>query len=198
MRRIAGLWVVCVLWATLTWAASARPKGPKPKAERLEVWAERIEYHSDTGKFTFVGNVTVIKGTLRVDCKDMEGFVDPKTRRIHKVRALGNVRMMTVAEAKAGAGGRRPKAVPAGPDAWRAASGKADYDLRVGRLVLSGKHGDARPRLWRADGYGEADKIVFVPGKGEYELIGDPVIRGEIPVGPATPGPAPTPKKPQE
>lgn len=185
MQRIAALCLACLLPVMGAAGEAAKTKKKqKTEFEHLEVWAERIVYQGKTGKFTFTGNVTVIKDDLRVDCDDMEGSVDPKSRQLTKVTAVGNVRMLTVGSVTPDPKGGPPKTTAAAPDAWRATCAKADYDLKVGRLVLSGKTDGARPRLWRAKGYGEADKIIFVPSKGEYELIGDPVIRGEVPTGP--------------
>ena len=190
MLRACGLLLAAVLAVP---ALAAEPGAAKAaeRVERFNVWADQIVYHGKTGKFSFTGKVTVIKGDLRVDCDEMEGLVDAETRRVSKVIAMGHVQMVSVGEIEIPAGGRRPKTTPTAPDAWRATSAKADYDLKAGRIVLSGKQGDARPRLWRAKGYGEADEIVFIPDKGEYELIGAPVIRGDIPVGPIKPQPRP-------
>ena len=134
MQRIAVLCLACLV-AVVGVAADApkrkakakpRPKKAPEKLERLEVWAETIKYDGGKGTFKFNGDVTVIKGDLRVDCNEMEGSVDPKTRRITKVMALGNVRMVTVGKVTPDPSGRRPALKPAGPDAWRATSGQAD------------------------------------------------------------------------
>ena len=189
MRRLAVMGLVATLLAAaaLAVAAGSEPSPPKKAAEdleRLEVWADRVIYHADTGKFAFTGRVIVLKGNLRVDCQQMEGTIDPKTRQFIRITAIAEVQMLTVDIPALGPDGR-PVAPSALPDAWRATCSRADYDLRDGRIVMKGAEGKQRPRLWRAKGYGEADTIIFIPGKGEYELIGDPVIRGEIPTGPA-------------
>jgi len=202
MQSTTRLLLLLLLPLITAAAQSTKPKPKKPQEkqktefEQLSVWADRIVYQGKLGKFVFAGKVTVIKDNLRVDCNDMEGSVDAKSRRLTKVSAVGKVRMITVASSKPNPKGG-PPLTPAAPDAWRASCARADYDLKAGRLVLSGKKDGDRPRLWRAKGYGEADKIVFVPAKGEYELIGNPVIRGEIPTGPLSkPGDAGKPTLP--
>ncbi|MBM4041772.1 MAG: hypothetical protein FJ290_25015 [Planctomycetes bacterium] len=167
------------------------PEPPPPRegeaVERLQAWADKILYHDDTGKFTFTGKVLVLKGELRVDCSAMEGAVDPKTREIVRIIATGDVSLSTVDTIKISPGGERPVTKSEAPDAWRATCTKADYDLRAGRIIMTSAEGKPRPQLRRAQGNGEADTIIFLPNKGEYELIGNPVIRGEIPTGPAKP-----------
>ena len=190
MRRTVFVCLACLAAGLAVAGEAAKPKEPPVKFEQLEVWAERIVYNGGTGKFAFTGNVTVLKGDMRVDCESMEGLVEAKTRKIAKVTAAGKVRMVTVGELKRSNPEVRPAVGPVPEDAWRATCGKADYDLKAGRLVMSGKTGAARPRLWRGKGYGEADMIVFVPESGLYELIGDPVIRGEVPTGPVGKKPA--------
>ena len=186
---------------SLAWAGDAPPKPPPPKSgakpeaelERLQAWAEHVEYHADTGKFSFAGDVIIIKGDMRVDCRKMDGTVDPKTRQFIKLTAVGDVQMASIDTFAIGGDGL-PKTKTTAPDAWRATCDLADYDLREGRMTLTSTDGKTRPRLWRAKGYGEADTIIFIPNKGEYELIGNPVIRGEIPTGPPTKAPAPKPE----
>ncbi|MFC1805426.1 LptA/OstA family protein [Planctomycetota bacterium] len=191
MQRIAAFCLACLVAAAALAAdapkrkakAKPGPKKPPKKLERLEVWAESIKYDGGKGTFKFNGNVTVIKGDMRVDCERMDGLIDAKTRRISKVSAVGNVRMVSVGTIER-KGEERPKIGPLPKDAWQARCAKADYDLKGGRLVMSGKTKDGRPRLTRGEGYGEADMIIFVPDKGEYELIGSPVIHGRIETGP--------------
>ena len=186
--------VVLLALAALCLGAAPPADGPKPtppppkkaptEVEKLRIWAQHVDYDAAAGKFAFTGSVTVLKGDLLVNCKQMDGMLDPKTRQFAKVTAVGDVEMVTVVSLKMGEDGR-PAADSIAPDAWRASCTTADYDLRQGRLIMSGAEGKPRPRLWRAKGYGEADTIIFMPDKGEYELIGNPVIRGEIPTGPA-------------
>ncbi len=168
------------------------------EVERLQVWAERILYHADTGKFTFSGKVLVLKGELRVDCTEMEGAVDPKTQQFVRILATGDVQLSTVDTIKLGPGIERPATTADSPDAWRALCSKADYDLKAGKITMTSVPGKPRPRLTRAQGNGEADTIIFFPAKGEYELIGAPVIRGEIPTGPAKPPRRTEAPKPKE
>ena len=198
MHRITAFALACLVAAVGTAGQPTKPK-PKPKpekkAERLEVWAERVVYSGGKGTFMFTGEVTVLKNDLRVDCERMEGVVDAKTREITKVSALGRVRMVSVGEIKRGKGDERPKPGPVPEDAWRATCAKADYDLKAGRLVMTGKTKDERPRLRRGQGYGEADMIVFVPDDGYYELIGSPVIHGRMDTGPVQTKPKPADKK---
>jgi len=170
----------------------AKNKRQKKEFEQLDIWAERIIYHGKSGKFLFSRNVTVIKGTLRIDCMEMEGLLDPKTRKLTKVTAFGDVRLITIIAVAVGPDGR--PTVTTGEDAWRGTCSQADYDLKGGRITMTGTPGKARPRLWRGKRYGEADTIIFEPDKGEYELIGDPVIRGDLPSGPAKKTPKPSPK----
>jgi lipopolysaccharide export system protein LptA len=172
----------------------AEPKAPTPPPakegeapERLQAWADKILYHDDTGKFTFTGKVLVLKGELRVDCSEMEGLVDAKTHEIVKIIATGEVSLSTVDTIKIGTSSERPATTSDAPDAWRATCSKADYDLKAGKIIMTSAEGKPRPQLRRAQGNGEADTIIFFPTKGEYELIGNPVIRGEIPTGPAKP-----------
>ncbi len=169
-------------------AAPAPPKLP-PGAERLKAWADRVVYKTDSGDFSFTGNVVVIKGNLRVECRRMEGKMDPKTRRFITIVATGDVKMTNVADVSYTPKGR-PRDFVATSDAWQATCEIAIYDLRTGRITMKGGKGKPRPRLWRAKGFGEADTIIFLPEKGEYELMGNPVIRGNIPTGPSLGGPA--------
>jgi len=162
---------------------------PVPAPERLKAWADRVVYNTDTGNFSFTGNVVVIKGNLRVVCRTMGGQMDPKTRRFVRIVARGDVQMTNVADVRYSPKGR-PKDFTAASDAWRATCETAVYDLRTGRITMKGAEGKPRPRLWRAKGCGEADTIIFLPEKGEYELMGNPVIRGNIPTGPSLGGPA--------
>ena len=183
-----------------------KPLPPPPAkegeaGERLQAWADRILYHSDTGKFIFTGKVLVLKGELRVDCTEMEGAADPKTRDFVKIIAKGDVALSTVDTIKVGAGGERPSTTSDAPDTWRATCTNADYDLRAGKIIMTSAQGKPRPLLRRSQGSGEADTIIFFPQKGEYELIGNPIIRGEIPTGPAKPPKrtaAPKPKGQEE
>jgi len=189
MRRAILLGLAVAVFAGAARAGAALPdlspaKKPAADPQRLLAWSDRVVYHADTGKFTFSGTIIVLKGDLRVDCDKMEGLVDTETRQLIKITATGNVQMLTVEAPVYGKDGR-PGPATAVTDAWRATSHQAVYDLRDGRIVMKGGEGQPRPRLWRAKGYGEANTIIFVPDKGEYELIGDPIIRGEIPTGPA-------------
>ena len=172
-------------------------KLPEKPTERFDAWADHIIYQGDSGKFHLSRQVTVIRGDLRVDCEEMEGIVDPKTKQVSRVVATGSVQLLTVAAVNADPNGRPTTSKPT-DDAWRASCGKADYDLQQDRIEMTGLPGKPRPRLWRDRGNAEADTIIFFPNKGEYELIGDPVIRGEIPTGPAQSSePAPAPKAEQ-
>ncbi|MBM4032453.1 MAG: hypothetical protein FJ291_11790 [Planctomycetes bacterium] len=188
-------WTLALLSLALCGSAVAGAAEPAPppakkeaeQVERLQVWADRILYHSDTGKFSFGGNVLVLKGELRVDCTAMEGSADPKTRELVAIVATGDVRLSTVDMIKVGPEQERPATTSNAPDTWRATCTRADYDLKVGKIVMTAEAGKPRPTLQRAQGNGEADTIIFLPNKGEYELIGNPVIRGEIPTGPAKP-----------
>ena len=164
------------------------PTQPEPMVP-LEVWAEKTLYDGATGKFAFSGNVVVIRADLRVDCETMDGVMDPKTRQLSAVTAVGDVRMVTIGAWTPMKDGSPPEVGKLPPDGWRARSATAHYDLKAGHLVLSGKTKEGRPRLSRDRGYGEADKIIFLPDKGEYELEGDPVLIGDLPTGPvrATP-----------
>jgi len=179
---------VCGLMATHGMGAAAEPDKagtPKPapaKLERLDSWAEKMVYDGKEGTFHLTQKVTVIKGSLRVNCKEMIGTVDPKTRQMSRVVAVGDVRMLTV-HVVADDAAPEPARSP-----WRGQCAKLDYDLKGDRVLMQSVPGEPRPRLWRAKGYAEADTIVFFPTKGEYELVGDPIIRGEIPTG-AAPAP---------
>jgi len=192
MGRIAVLGLLIALPYGSAFAAAIEPPAPPTGAateqgERLQVWADRIVYQSDTGNFVFTGKVLVLKGALRVDCTQMDGKVDPKTRQFISIVATGDVRLSTVDTIKVGPSTERPATTSDAPDAWRALCSHADYDLKVGKIVMTATEGKPRPQLWRASGNGEADTIIFLPDKGEYELIGNPVIRGEIPTGPPKP-----------
>jgi lipopolysaccharide export system protein LptA len=180
-------------------ARAAAPEAPKPKPpaqhqqfEHLDVWASLINYFGKDKKFVFDENVTVIKGNMRIDCDRMDGFIDAKTRQITTVTATGDVKMLSVSAVKMGPDGKPMTEAPS--DAWRASCGRADYDFKTGDIILRSVPGKPRPKLWRGKGYGEADTIKFFPDQGEYELIGNPVIRGIIPTGPAT-GPKGGPTK---
>jgi len=183
--------LVVALAAVLAAAANAAAPPPKGVAaaapERLQVWADKILYHTDTGKFVFTGNVLVLKGDLRVDCDEMQGAVDPETREFINIVATGDVKLSTVDTIKLGPTTTRPATTSNAPDTWRALCSKADYDLKAGKIIMTAAPGKPRPQLTRAQGNGEADTIIFYPNKGEYELIGNPVIRGEIPTGPPKP-----------
>ncbi len=192
MRPLAALAALTLSLFGMLAAGAAEPAPPPPKkgeeaTERLQAWADRILYHTDTGKFFFSGNVLVLKGELRVDCTEMEGSVDPKTREFVKILATGDVKLSTVDTIKVGPETERPTTTSNAPDAWRAICTQADYDLKVGKIIMTARAGAPRPQLLRAQGSGDADTIIFFPNKGEYELIGNPVIRGEIPTGPAKP-----------
>lgn len=192
MLRMAVSALASLLLGALGIAHAAEPSPPVAKTvedpvERLQAWADRILYHADTGKFFFTGNVLVLKGELRVDCTQMEGAVDPKTRQFIKILATGAVKLSTVDTIKVGPETERPATTSDAPDTWRATCTQADYDLKAGKIIMTSAPGAPRPQLTRAQGSGEADTIVFYPNKGEYELIGNPIIRGEIPTGPAKP-----------
>jgi len=199
---------------------AAKQPPPAKEMEHLDVWAEHGVYvggnpeakkeapkrgESKTeapkktapappqkpGEFHFTGQVTVIRGSLRIDCEKMDGVVDPKTREVSRVTAAGNVKLLTIEAITADAEGK-PKTDAVAQDAWHGTCSNADYDVKNDRLEMTALPGKPRPRLWRDKGFGEADKILFFPNKGEYELIGDPVLRGDMPVGPS----APAEKKP--
>jgi len=190
MPRIAVL-CLATLAASLAAAGEAVKPAPKKKAEpkltRLEVWADRIQYHGKRNAFEFTGKVTVIREDMRVDCERMDGEIDPKTRRITKVRATGGVKMVSVGKIRRTGSDERPAIGKPPQDAWHATCGKAEYDLAAGRLIMSGKTKEGRPRLRRGDGYGEADRIVFIPDEGYYELLGSPIIHGAMETGPVRP-----------
>jgi len=187
MPRTAAL-CLAVLVAALAAAGEAAKPAPKKKAEpkltRLEVWADRIQYHGKKNAFEFTGKVTVVREDMRVDCERMDGEIDPKTRRITKVRASGGVEMVSVGKIPRTRSDERPTIGKVPQDAWQATCGKAEYDLEAGRLIMSGKTKEGRPRLRRGDGYGEADRIVFIPDEGYYELLGSPIIHGAMEIGP--------------
>ncbi|MFP4056943.1 MAG: LptA/OstA family protein [Candidatus Brocadiia bacterium] len=198
-RALAPLLLALLVpaWAAAGEEKKPAPEGQKPQAqqfENLDVWAQHVVYEGKENKFTFTNNVTVIKGDLKVDCDRMTGFIDPETRQITDVTALGNVRMVSVATVKIGPDGLPVTTTPS--DAWRARAGRADYDLTADRIVLKSVPGAQRPQMWRGAGYAEADTIVFYPDKGTFDLEGSPVIRGELPTGPASTGPAPKPANP--
>lgn len=183
MIRWIALFILAVSSATVSAAEQPAAKGPeKPeepkKMERLDSWADQMVYYSEEGKFHLTGHVIVIKGSLRVNCKEMMGYVDSDTRRLKRVVAIGDVEMLTLQVV--GEGGGEPGRAP-----WRGKCARADYDLKQNRVKMLSAPDKPRPRLWRAKGYGEADTIIFYPQQGEYELIGNPVIRGDIPTGPA-------------
>jgi lipopolysaccharide export system protein LptA len=159
-------------------AAAAETPEKSQELERLDSWADQMVYHSKEGKFHLTGHVIVIKGNLRVNCKEMVGTVDPKTRQMTRVVAIGDVEMLTLQVVGEGGG-------PPGRAPWRGKCSRADYDLKRNRVEMKSAPGTPRPRIWRAKGYGEADTIIFYPQQGEYELVGNPVIRGDIPTGPA-------------
>lgn len=187
MPRTAALCLVTLVAALAAAGEAAKPapkKKPEPKLTRLEAWADRIQYHGKKNAFEFTGNVTVIREDMRVDCERMDGAIDPKTRRITKVRATGGVEMVSVGEIRRTGSGERPTIGKPPQDAWQATCGKAEYDLKAGRLIMSGKTKEGRPRLRRGDGYGEADMIVFIPDEGYYELLGSPIIHGAMATGP--------------
>jgi lipopolysaccharide export system protein LptA len=200
-RPILG---ACLLLSAAACALAAEPGPPPPKkqdapeTERLQVWADRIVYNADSGKFVFTGQVLVLKGNQRIDCTEMEGAVDPKTQRFMKVLAKGKVQLSTVDTINADPSSERPATTVNAADAWRATCTKADYDLDAGKIVMNSAADQPRPQIWRAQGNGEADTIIFYPNKGEYELIGNPVIRGEIPTGPAKPATRTGTEKPKE
>lgn len=194
MRIRSTLWpAVLLLSAAVGLGAAATPprppagKKPKQEFERLDAWAEKMVHHSKAGKFHLTKNVIVIKGNLRINCDEMIGTLEDVkdaqgnvSKQMTRVVAIGNVKLLTVQVVVPGAAGpaRKP---------WRGSCAKADYDLKNGQVKMLSAPGQPRPRLWRAKGFAEADTIIFFPQRGEYELIGDPVIRGEIPVGPDKP-----------
>jgi lipopolysaccharide export system protein LptA len=197
MHRVVAFGLVGVFVAVAAFGAAPEAKPPAPAkedqaVERLEAWAEHVLYNAESGKFTFTGNVTLIKGDMRVDCREMEGIVDPKTRQFTRMIAVGDVSMATVDPGKVTAGSERPVQPSSAPDAWRATCQHADYDLREGKVIMKGAEGKPRPRLARANGLVEANVITFYPDKGNYEFEGSPVIQGEI-----VPGP-PKSSKPKE
>jgi len=187
----------------------AKEQPPAKEMEHLDVWAEKGVYEGTKaetkkeepkkqeakkeaakedapagGKFQFTGQVTVIRGTLRIDCEKMNGIVDPKTREVSRVIAVGDVKLLTVAAVGTDPEGK-PKTDAVAQDAWHGTCSIADYDVKKDRIEMTALPGKPRPRLWRDKGFGEADKILFSPDKGEYELIGEPVLRGEMPAGPS-------------
>lgn len=188
MQRSLAFAIACLTTAVGLAGEPEKPKEePKAKLEQLEVWADRIVYDAGKGSFEFTGTVTVIKADMRVDCERMTGVVDAKTRRITRISAIGNVRMVTFAQVQRPPGDARPKLETLPKDAWRATCGRADYDVEADRLVMTGKTAEGRPRLSRADGFGEADKITFFPSKGHYYLDGSPRLHGRMEAGPARP-----------
>jgi len=209
MARLAAVALTVLILGRAALAGAPDTTAPPPKkapeeaVERLQAWADKIVYNTDSGKFVFTGNVLVLKGDLRVDCARMDGSVDPQTKQFVKILAVGDVQLSTVDLIKVSPTGERPATTTDAADAWRATCHQADYDLKVGKITMTSVEGKPRPQLQRAQGNGEADTIIFYPNKGEYELIGNPVIRGEIPTGPPKPAkrtgtPKPEPKPPKE
>lgn len=197
MRRAAHLTHVLVLFLAAAHAPAATRDVPKDAApatgrkkaqlERLDAWASKIVYDSRRGVFHLTGTVSIIKGSLRIDCTEMTGHVDPKTRAISRVVAVGSVRMITVRVTDP------THPVAESSDPWRGRCGKADFDLKAGRVLMQSLPGQPRPLLWNRKGSGEADTIIFFPEKGDYILEGNPKILGEMPTGPAESPPTAAP-----
>ena len=74
---LAGCLLLGLAAGSLAAESGAPPpkKDATPETERLQVWADRIVYNADTGKFVFTGQVLVINDILGLNREFHPRFV---------------------------------------------------------------------------------------------------------------------------
>ena len=160
-RQAALLVTVYVFAIAGTLAAGQAAPKPKKKAkdrEPIHVWADRIRYLNREGKALIQGHATVIKGDFRIDCDRIEATLEPKTNRITRIVATGNVRVCTV-KPIAERTNPRPK-IELLPNARRAMCARGEYDPATEIVVLKGSVGK-QPIVYVGKDCVQADLVTY-------------------------------------
>lgn len=125
---------------------AAKKKAEKP-AEPVHLWADRVRYLHQQQRAVAQGDVTVIKGDLRIDCDELVALLEAETNRFRKLTATGDVRVHTV-KPLTQRPAERPKlqAVEGGRSATCAF---AEYDPVAETVVLEGT--DDQPPVVQLD-----------------------------------------------
>lgn len=74
----------------------AAKKEPEKPSEPVHLWADRVRYLHQEQRAVAQGDVTVIKGDLRIDCDELIALLEAQTNRFRKLTATGEVRVHTV------------------------------------------------------------------------------------------------------
>lgn len=87
-------------------------------SQPVEVTADNLEVDQATGEATFLGNVLVVQGQMRLSADNIHVVYDQEARTIARMDATGNVLLVS------------------GPDAAEAE--KAEYTIDSGTIVMTG------------------------------------------------------------
>jgi len=183
MARWLLAWVFVLAGLGSAIAGQAAKKPPAPP-EPIHVWADHIRYMAEENVARITGNVTIIKGDMRIDADSVRASLDPKTNRFERITATGNVRVYTVVPLAERPVARPP--VQLAPDGRKAVCEIAVYEPAKGVAVLYGARGK-RPTVWVGTDRIQADVITFDRNKKTLLFEGDVVLSATLQPAAATP-----------
>ena len=139
-RRITNTAAVILLILSVGLAAAAAEPAEEPALVRMTVRAERIVFDDAKHSFRCSRNVVIIRGNVTLECQQVEGSLDPETRKISGLIAIGDVVIISK-------GGRSECHL-------------AKFDTESQIIEMTGTE-DKQPTIWRGkDGF-QADKIIY-------------------------------------
>ena len=177
-----GVFVLAFGMALLAGEPAKNQKAQAP--EPIHVWADHIRYMAEENIARITGNVTIIKGDMRIDADSVRATLDPKTNRFDRITATGNVRVYTVVPLAERPVARPP--VQLAPDGRKAVCEIAVYEPAKGIAVLYGARGK-RPTVWVGTDRIQADVITFDRNKKTLLFEGDVVLSATLQPAAATP-----------
>jgi len=146
--------------------AAKETPAEKPKAPAVPIVINADEIESRGNDFTFIGNVSVVRGDVTLTCERMNASmeevetVDPETKKktvrkqITSLVAVGHVEVIEKSTKR------------------RAGAHRAEYDRKKETIVMTGTK-DQRPRIWDGEKATEADMITYMLKQRKFHCKGD-------------------------
>jgi len=72
---------------------AAEFKGSHPKADNIEIKADRLDVYNDRSESIFSGNVEAVREDIKIYCEKLHLFFDSKTHTVSKLIAEKDVRI---------------------------------------------------------------------------------------------------------